>query len=309
MVFSLPSDTSFLQLGILFLVSTVLAACGQENSSQTYRPQFTSNPPQTKTKYVLGVHPLHNPVLLQEVFGPLVTYLNTNISDATFSLEASKDYGAYEAKLYARKFDFALPNPYQTVNSLQHGYRIFAKMGDDQNFRGIILVRKDSGINSVSDLKGKKVSSPAPTALASTMLPQHYLQTHGINVLQDIETLYVGSQESSIMNVYQGNVAAATTWIPPWLAFIKTRPDVAQAVKVMWTTAPLPNNSLIARDDIPPEIVAKVRALLLNLHNTAEGRVILARMELSRFEAADEHTYQPVRDFLEDFKRRVRPLN
>jgi len=32
---------------------------------------------------------------------------------------------------------------------LKHGYRIFGKMGDDQDFRGIILVRKDGGIRTV----------------------------------------------------------------------------------------------------------------------------------------------------------------
>ncbi|MEZ4694041.1 MAG: PhnD/SsuA/transferrin family substrate-binding protein [Aliarcobacter sp.] len=50
--------------------------------------------------------------------------------------------------------------------------KVFAKMGDDENFRGIFLVRKDSGIKNFEDLKGKKISYPAPTALAATILPQ-----------------------------------------------------------------------------------------------------------------------------------------
>ncbi len=40
-------------------------------------------------------------------------------------------------------------------------------MSDDNNFRGIILVRKDSGIKKLTDLKGKAESFPTPTALAA----------------------------------------------------------------------------------------------------------------------------------------------
>jgi len=62
-------------------------------------------------------------------------------------LEASRNYPAYDKKLFAGHFHFALPNPYQTVTAQKNGYKIFGKMGDDDNFRGIILVRKDSGIS------------------------------------------------------------------------------------------------------------------------------------------------------------------
>ena len=44
--------------------------------------------------------------------------------------------------------------------------------------------------------------------LAATMMPQYYLHTHGIDVNRDVETRYVGSQESSILNVLRGHVAA-----------------------------------------------------------------------------------------------------
>jgi len=77
-------------------------------------------------------------------------------------------------------------------------------MGDDENFRGIILVRKDSAIENVADLKGKAVSYPAPTALAAAMMPQYYLQTHGLDVMNDLDNRYVGSQASS--DTFQINV-------------------------------------------------------------------------------------------------------
>lgn len=294
----------FWRYGLIFLI---LAACGDE--SPVYTPQFsTTAPVSDEMVYIFSVHPLHNPTRLHEIFDPLMTYLSEHIEGASFRLEASRNYASYNEKLYAGTAHFSLPNPYQTLNSLKHGYTVFGKMADDENFRGIILVRKDSNINKVSDLKGKTISYPAPTALAATMLPQYYLHTHGLDVNKDVKTKYVGSQESSIMNVYLGDVAAAATWPPPWNALKKERPEVAEALEIKWQTDNLPNNGLVVRNDVPERVRKLVAELLFNLHKHKEGQVILARMELSRFEPADNHTYDPVQAFIITFSREVRPV-
>ncbi len=273
-----------------------------------YEPSFSDKAPAANNIILFGVHPLHNPQRLYEVYQPLVNYLNSNILGLRFKLEASRNYAAYEEKLYAGHFHFALPNPYQTLMATQHGYRIFGKMGDDMNFRGIILVRRDSNITKVEDLKGKAVSYPAPTALAATLLPQWYLYSHGLDIKRDIENRYVGSQESSILNAVQGKVAAAATWPPPWLAFAKARPEDAAKMMVIWETEPLVNNGLVVRSDVPAELEQRVGRLLFALHTHSQGQDILAPMELSRFEPASDATYKPVREFLARFEAEVRPV-
>lgn len=295
-------------LGMIFLV-LVLAACGQSETEKTTEPQFAARTPEVGKEYVFAIHPLHNPVRLFEVYGPLIDYLNRNIPDAKFRLEASRNYEEFEKKLYARKLDFALPNPYQTLNSLGHGYHVIAKMGDDYKFTGVILVRRDSGIKKITDLKGKKVSYPARTALAATMMPQYYFQTHGLDVNRDIENLYVGSQESSIMNVYLGQVAAGVTWPLPWEAFQKEHPDKARELELKWETESLINNGVVARDDVPRELAQRVAHLLDTLHTTEEGRAMLARMPLSRFELADDQRYRVIENFLHKFSQTVYPLD
>ncbi|WP_146066726.1 phosphate/phosphite/phosphonate ABC transporter substrate-binding protein, partial [Candidatus Venteria ishoeyi] len=199
-----------------FLVSLlVLVLCACEQPQQTdYVPNFSDQSRQDKTIYIFGIYPGRNPTRLFEVFQPLMDYLEMHLPDIHFKLEASRNYAAYDEKLFSGKFHFSLPNPYQTVMAAERGYQVFGKMGDDDDFHGIILVRKDSGIQQVSDLKNQAVSYPAPTALAATMLPQWYLHSHGLNILEDIENRYVGSQESSIMNVYLKQTLAGATWPP-----------------------------------------------------------------------------------------------
>ncbi len=289
------------------VAALLLAACNSGEEPE-YTPSFSAVAGSTEAVYVFGVHPLHNPQRLYEVFGPLTSYLSAHIDGARFRLEASRNYAAFDTKLYAGQFQFALPNPYQTVNAVQKGYRVFGKMGDDDNFRGIILVRKDGGIRDVTDLRGKAVSYPAPSALAATMLPQYYLKTHGLDVMHEVDNRYVGSQESSIMNVYLGDVAAGATWLPPWRALSRQRPELAEALEIKWQTESLPNNGLVVAADVPAAVVAQVSELLFSLHRHEEGRKILERMELSRFEPADDATYQPVREFISRFSREVRAV-
>lgn len=292
---------------ICALLLVFLAGCGKPDET-AYAPSFSRQGSNALKEYVVGIHPLHNPQRLNEVYGPIVEYMNRHIPEAHFRLEASQNYEEFEKKLYTGQFDFSMPNPYQTVRCLKYGYHVFAKMGDDESFRGIILVRKDSGIKQVADLKGKAVSYPALTALAATMMPQYYLHTHGLDVNKDIENRYVGSQESSILNVLRKHVAAGATWPLPWRTFSAEHPEMANELEVKWQTEPLQNNGWVVRSDVPPKINAEFQALLFSLNDSEEGRKMLARLPVSGFEPATDKTYQPVMDFLAVFSSQVRKI-
>ena len=69
------------------------------------------------------------------------------------------------------------------------------------------------------------------------------------------------------------------------------------------------NNGVVARDDIPPQLIARVAELLNTLHQNEQGRAMLARMPLSRFELADDKRYRVIEDFLNRFSKTVYPLD
>lgn len=294
-----------LWVGLTALI--ILAGCDRQPES-VYEPSFSARPATKVKEYVVGILPQHNMQRLLDLYAPVLEQINEGIPDAHFKMEASRSFEEFEKKLYAGHFDFAMLNPYQTVLSLKHGYHVFGKMADDKEFRGIILIRKDSGIRNVSELKGKRVSYPAVTALAAGLMPQYFLHTHGIDVNHDIENIYVGSQESSIMNVVLGHVAAGASWPPPWKTFNAEHPELASQLEVKWQTEPLLNNGWVVRKDIPPALSERFGAVLFALNNSEQGIKVLQRLQISRFESASDSTYVPVRNFLNTFSVKVRPV-
>lgn len=293
----------------LFLASAVgfaLAGC-DDDGQKDYQPSYAIKSASLSKSYHIGC-PFSTPETLFAIYQPLIDYLNARLDGPVLELEAARDYESFEQKLYYRNFDFALANPYQMVMAVTDGYRIFAKMGDDRQDRGMILVRRDSKVATVADLKGKIISYPANSALASTLLPQAFLHQQGLDVRNGVDNRYVGSEESSILSVFLGHSAAGTTWPLAWTRFQRDDPAKAAQLEVKWETEALPNNGWVARDDVPPELVAKLTKLLLSLQDSEEGRNLLDHMLVNRFEAANDATYVPVQTFLRRFNAEVRPV-
>ena len=286
----------------------VLGACSKEAPAPAI--QYGTAPVATdgRTHYAFLVHPLYNPQLLHKKYEPLMDYLAREIPGSVFDLETANDYNDFEQKLKDKKANFALPNPYHATLARDWGYHVIARMGDDSVFKGIFIVRNDSPIRQPTDLKGKVVAYPAPTALAAALMPQLYLQKHGINVQSDIQNIYVGTHNSSIMNAYLKQSAASATWPVAWKAFQQSNPAEAAELHVIWETPTLIQNAIIARDDVNTPTVRKVAELLIKLRESTEGQQLLAGIDTREFVASKDQDFDVVRQFLKEYDKQVKKL-
>lgn len=288
------------------LLALLLSACERPPADKPL--QYSPTPAAAMPRYRFAVLPVYNPEKLGQAYMPLVDHLNRQLPDVRFELEASRDYHAYEQKYRAREPAFLISNPWQTLDAIKAGYHVIATAGSADDFKGIFIVRKDGGIKKPADLKGQVVSYPSPTALAAAIMPQYFLHTQGIDIKRDIQNIYVGSQESSIMNVYLGKSAAGGTWPPQWRLFQKEHPAEAAQLELIWETPSLINNAVMVRDDVPPAVRDRVRAELLELMQTPAGRGILGGMEIDRFRPAEDASYEAVRAYVARFEKTVRPV-
>ncbi len=263
----------------LSLVLTLIFSVACDSAPPPSGPQYDNAiVSSAKLRYYLAIHPLHNPKKLAEAYQPLIDYLNANIPEVSFLLEATRDYQVYEEKFCARSPELLLPNPWHTLEAIKVGYRVIAMAGDTADFK------------------------------ATCIMPQYFLYQHGLDINRDIDNVYVGSQESSIMNAYLGRFTAATTWPPPWRLFQHDHPEQAAQLKLILETPPLMNNSVMARDDVPTVLSDKVQALLVSLQQTPAGNATLTGMSTARFHVANNTSYDRVRDYIATFEQDVRPV-
>jgi phosphonate transport system substrate-binding protein len=77
---------------------------------------------------------------------------------------------------------------------------------------------------------------------------------------------------------------------------------------VLWQTPSLVNNSVMVRNDVPANIADLFKQTLLELAQTPQGQATLAGIETARFHAADDTSYDGVREYIARFEKSVRPV-
>lgn len=285
----------------IFLLLTFSGCFPEDEGKKHYQPSTVWA---RDDELIVGIHPYLNSEKTFLTYGPILRYLEHDLGKK-LRLETSVNYQDYERKLYAGYFDISIPNPYQTLNALEKGYKVIAKVKPDQEFRGIIVARKDIHIRSVEQLRGQPISFPAPTALAATLMPKWFLFEHGLNVDMEANPRYVGSQYSSIINAYTKDTAAAATWPSPWKTWQLENPNKAKEMEVIWETPHLVNNGVVVKSDLDKKVAVKLAELLAKMDQTPQGQKLMAPTGFLGFEKADEKTYNPVKAFLLRYDREI----
>ena len=107
----------------------------------------------------VGIFPRRDSEVTREMFAPLMDHLGQALK-LQVSLDVPPDFEAFWERLIENRYDLVHLNQYQYLRAHQlFGYQAILKneeMGRTE-ITPVIWVRKGSGINQPSDLKGKKV--------------------------------------------------------------------------------------------------------------------------------------------------------
>jgi len=146
--------------------------------------------------YTFGVVPQQAAARLAQVWAPLLAYLGRE-SGLQLQFKTASNIPVFEQRLAGEVYDFAYMNPYHfTVFNQQPGYQALAR-ARDKLIRGILVVRKDSTIQTLQDLDNVTIAFPAPAAFAATILPRGELAAMG----NSIEPRYVSSHDSVYLSL------------------------------------------------------------------------------------------------------------
>lgn len=247
---------------------------------------------------------------------PLVTMMRHELRMDVVPFVATDYTGVIEA-MRAKKLDMAFfaPGAYVLAERQAKAKVILKVM---RNGRGVfytaIITRKDSGINSLQDLKGKTFAFVDPASLSGSLYPKFMFLNEGINPEQDFKRVYyAGGHDAAVMAVFKGQVDASATFAndnqghsAAWHMFLKD-PKEQEQIRAIAYSKPLPTDNIAVSDGLDPELVDRVRQALLRLSTNPAGRAQLQRIyHIDGFAVATPAEYAPIREVFErvGFKQR-----
>ncbi|MBU0676046.1 MAG: phosphate/phosphite/phosphonate ABC transporter substrate-binding protein [Proteobacteria bacterium] len=168
-------------------------------------------------------------------------------------------------------------------------------------YHGFLIVRKDSGIKTVEDMRGKRMAFVEKATTAGYIFPRAYFKEHGVSVDEGFfsETFFTGSHDSAIMAVldHKADVGAAKHSIYNRLQ--RENPRIDQELLILADSPKVPSNGLCVRPDLDPDLREKFKQALLGLETDPAGKSVLDDFGALRFIETTAGDYQPVFEMAE----------
>lgn len=246
--------------------------------------------PARAREWAFGIVPQQSVEKLTAAWSPLLAEVERR-SGVRLRLETAPSVVEFDRHYLGEDYDFAFVNPYvYAVLDAPPRHRALAR--EAGLLRGVILVRRDSALRALRDLKGARVAFPGPYSYGSTILNKRALQRAGLNPESDVLCEYAGGQEQAYRMLLLGRADAAGGIRKTY--DLLSLEDKAQLL-VLHETDPAMPLPITANRRVPPAEARKVTAALTELALTPQGRLLLKKAGLSGIVPAVDSDWDELR--------------
>ena len=204
---------------------------------------------------VFSFTPLEDPSVYEKAFDPFVKYLTQCSGKKAVFFSVQSNSAQIEAmrsgRLHLAFFSTGTTN--FAVNVA--GAVPFAIRADDKGAHGfnlILIVRKDGPIQTITDLKGKKVAHTSPSSTSGNAAPRALFPALGVTPEKDYQVLFSGKHDQSIMGVLSGDYDAAPVASDIFHQMVKRGVIKESDFRIIYTSEKFPVNSLAYAHDLEP---------------------------------------------------------
>ncbi len=252
------------------------------SSSGDYKPkeltvQFV--PSQNADKLEAKAKPLEK--LLSDKLGiPVKVSVSTNYNTIVEAMKSKKvDVGFLPPTAYT------LANDQKAADLLLQAQRYGVNKDGSSNkklvddYKSEILVKKNSGIKSLKDLKGKKIALQDVTSTAGYTFPLATLKKEtGINATKDMKIVNVKGHDQAVISLLNGDVDAAAVFQDARTIVKKDQPNVFKDTKILKLTESIPNDTISVRPDMDKKFQEKLKKAFKDIAKSKKGHKIISEV-------------------------------
>ena len=213
--------------------------------------------------------PDENPNELLRIYTPFAEYLAKEVG-VKVQFTPVVDYAATVEGLAARKLDLVWYGGFTSVQAVRRTNGQATRLAmrkEDAEFKSVFVTRKDSGIKSPGDLKGKTFAFGSVSSTSGHLMPRYFLLKNGIDPERDFaqKPAFSGAHDATALWVESGKVDAGALNFLVWDKLVETKKVDLTKITVFWTTPPYVDYVWTARSDLDPGLRERITQAFLKL--------------------------------------------
>ena len=169
--------------------------------------------------------------------------------------------------------------------------------GGSATYRSLIIVPRDSPVQSLAGLNGRRIGFQEPDSTSGFLLPMAMLLNHGLTArkLEDrshqvsaseVGYLFTDDDKNTVLWLTRGWVDAGATDPRGHDMLRENFPD---QFRILAQSADVPRQVVLHRPGLDPQLLARLTNLLTGLEDSEEGRSIMKRLhKTTRFDPFPE---------------------
>lgn len=260
--------------------------------------------------FLIGLIPEENIFRQVKRHRPLAEYLGERLGiEVKFTILSR--YGDIVDRFASRGMDGAFFGIFTSVLAMEKlGVEPVARpvsLDGGSTAQGYVIARRDSGIRSVGDARGKRAVFVDRATATGYVFAVALLREMGIRNLDDYfsEYYFTGSHDTAVFAVLDGRADVGVVKSRILKRLVQKDPLIKDETRVIARSISLPDTTLCINESVPRELRERLREALLSMDGDEKGREVLARMGIARFAAADRDDFGPVYELAEEAGIRV----
>jgi len=246
----------------------------------------------------MGVFPRLNASETTKRYAPLADHLSKRLGRQVV-LVTSKDFSSFWQGIEEQRYDIVQYNQYHYIRSAKT-YRVIAHNREfgKSTLAGVLYVRKDSGITSIAQLRGRTVLfGGGEDAMIGYIAPMYMLLQAGLKK-DEVKAQFATNPINSVFGVYRKQADAAGSGDGAIEQPVLKNAINAEELSTLAVSEELLHLPWAVKRAMPVKQLDAIRSALIDLESSEAGRQILKSAVLTGIGRADDKDYDPHRNMV-----------